>query len=94
MDWKLAATSFGIVFLAELGDKTQLAALALAGKSGNALSVFIGAASALVLTTLIGVAVGETFAKLFPEKAVDIGSAVLFIGVGLFLLIRTFFANP
>lgn len=95
MDWKILGISFGIVFLAELGDKTQLAALALTGRSGNPLSVFIGAASALILATLIGVASGAALNKLVPERALEIGSAALFIGVGVFLLVKAlFFAEP
>jgi len=56
MDIKLAASVFGIVFLAELGDKTQLATLLFAAKSpGNLLAVFAGAAFALVVASAIGV---------------------------------------
>lgn len=88
MDWKLTATTFGIVFLAELGDKTQLAAFALTGKSGKPLSVFLGASAALVLVTLLGVAAGGLLKKVVPEKAMEIGSALLFIAVGAFLLVR------
>lgn len=91
MDWKVAAVSFGIVFLAELGDKTQLAALALTGKSGNPLAVFIGAGLALLAATFLGVAAGAAFQKALPERAVEIGSAVLFLAVGAFLLVRALF---
>jgi putative Ca2+/H+ antiporter (TMEM165/GDT1 family) len=91
MDWKVAAISFGIVFLAELGDKTQLAALALTGKTGNPLSVFIGAGAALLAATVVGVAAGAALQKMLPERAVEIGSAILFIGVGGFLLVRAIF---
>jgi putative Ca2+/H+ antiporter (TMEM165/GDT1 family) len=93
MDWKLLATTFGIVFLAELGDKTQLAALALTGKSGRPLSVFIGASAALVLVTFLGVAGGALLKKAVPEKVMSIGSAILFLAVGAFLLIRTLLAG-
>ena len=81
-------STFGIVFLAELGDKTQLAALALTGKTGKPVSVFLGAAVALVLVTLIGVAAGALLKKALPEKALSIGAAVLFIVVGVWLLVR------
>lgn len=91
MDWKVAAVTFGIVFLAELGDKTQLAALALTGRSGKPAAVFVGASVALIVVTLVGVLAGAGLSKVLPERAVEIGSAVLFIGVGLFLLIRTLF---
>ena len=88
MDWKVLLSTFGIVFLAELGDKTQLAALALTGKTGKPFSVFLGAAVALVLVTLIGVAAGALLKKALPEKALSIGAAVLFIAVGAWLLVR------
>ena len=89
MDWKILATTFGIVFLAELGDKTQLAAMALSGKTGRPLSVFLGASAALILVTLLGVAAGALVKKAVPEKIMSIASAVLFLAVGAFLLIRT-----
>jgi putative Ca2+/H+ antiporter (TMEM165/GDT1 family) len=63
MDWKVFATVFGTVFLAELGDKTQLATMLFASKStGGLWMVFSAAAAALVLTTAIGVAAGAAVA--------------------------------
>lgn len=91
MDWKLIAATFGLVFVSELGDKTQLAALALTGKSGRPWSVFLGASVALVVATAIGVGAGALLKKALPEKAVSIVSALLFIGVGVFLLVKTVF---
>jgi putative Ca2+/H+ antiporter (TMEM165/GDT1 family) len=88
MDWKLIATTFGLIFLAELGDKTQLAAFALTGKSGKPFSVFLGASAALVLVTFLGIAAGGLLKKAVPEKVMDVGSALLFIAVGAFLLVR------
>jgi Ca2+/H+ antiporter, TMEM165/GDT1 family len=93
MDWKIMATTFGIIFLAELGDKTQLAALALTGKTGRPLAVFIGASAALILVTLLGIAAGALLKKAVPEKVMSIASAVLFLAVGAFLLIRTLLAG-
>lgn len=92
MDWKILATTFGIVFLAELGDKTQLAALALTGKSGKPVAVFLGASAALVVVTLLGVAGGELLKKFVPEKVMSVTSAVLFLAVGAFLLVRAILA--
>lgn len=63
MDWKVAPATFGVVFLAELGDKTQLAARALTGRTHRPLAVFLGASAALLLATLIGVAVGGLLGK-------------------------------
>ena len=94
MDWKVFAATFGIVFLAELGDKTQLAALALTGRTGNPVSVFLGASIALVLVTLLGVGVGAALGKLIPQKTMEIASALLFIGVGAFLLAKALWFGP
>jgi len=94
MDWKLLATTFGIVFLAELGDKTQLAALALTGRTGRPWTVFLAASAALVLVTLLGVLGGALLKRLVPEKAMSIGSALLFIAVGVFLLVRALMTGP
>ncbi|MBI4701328.1 MAG: TMEM165/GDT1 family protein [Deltaproteobacteria bacterium] len=93
MDWKVLGTTFGIVFLAELGDKTQLAALALAGRTGKPWAVFLGASAALVLVTLIGVAAGALLGKYLPEKAVRLGAALLFVAVGAYLLWGVLFAG-
>jgi putative Ca2+/H+ antiporter (TMEM165/GDT1 family) len=89
MDWKIAASTFGLVFLAELGDKTQLAALALTGKSGRPLSVFVGAGAALLAATLLGVLLGGALRKFISERTMSLGAAALFIVVGAWLLVRT-----
>jgi len=89
MQWKILATSFAVVFVAELGDKTQLAAFALAGESRRPVEVIVGASSALVLVTVLGVIAGTWLSKWVPQRGMAIGSALLFIAVGVFLLIRT-----
>jgi putative Ca2+/H+ antiporter (TMEM165/GDT1 family) len=94
MDWKLVVSTFGLVFLAELGDKTQLAALALTGRSGRPLSVFVGAGAALLVATLLGVLAGGALNKFMSERTMNLASALLFIAVGVFLLARFFWASP
>lgn len=87
MDAKIFLMTFGIVFLAELGDKTQLTALALtSGNKGAALSVFLGSAIALACTSAIAVFGGEFISKWIPERWLNIGSAALFIIMGLIYL--------
>jgi putative Ca2+/H+ antiporter (TMEM165/GDT1 family) len=69
MDIKLALTVFGVVFLAELGDKTQLATLLFSAKSPDKLViVFVGASLALVLTSAIGVLAGGLVAQYVSPK--------------------------
>ena len=64
MDWNLLGLSFITVFLSELGDKSQLAAIALSGSSKSPRAVFFGTAAALLLTSLIGVLAGAGAAQL------------------------------
>ena len=82
MDYKLVLTTFTVVFLAELGDKTQLAVLAFTGSSESKISVFFGASLALVLSTLAAVLLGELICRYIPIKATHIGAGVLFIAIG------------
>ena len=68
---RIIITSFWIVFIAELGDKTQLQTMMLATQSKSILGVFIGAACALVLSCLLGVFVGSYITKLIPPDYLD-----------------------
>jgi len=86
MDLKLMLTTFGMIFLAELGDKTQLATMAFAAEGRSRLAVFIGSAGALVLTSLLGVVFGASIAKLIPPNYVKGGAGVLFVLLGLWML--------
>ncbi|HZI10756.1 MAG TPA: TMEM165/GDT1 family protein, partial [Myxococcus sp.] len=63
MDWQLLGLSFITVFLSELGDKSQLAAIALGSSCNSPRAVFFGTASALLLASLIGVAIGFSTAE-------------------------------
>ncbi len=86
MDWKLAATTFGIIFLAELGDKTQLAVFTLAAQAKSPWTVFVGASLALVVVTLLGAYLGGFIANYIPPKFLHIGAGSLFIVLGVSLL--------
>jgi putative Ca2+/H+ antiporter (TMEM165/GDT1 family) len=92
MDWKLFLTTFGAVFLAELGDKTQLATMALAADSRSKLTVFVGASLALVVAAGLGVLVGDSIARFVPPQWIQRGAAVLFVGIGAWLLWSSFAA--
>ena len=84
--WKLALSTFVLIFFAELGDKTQLATLAFAAQSRLFLPVFIGAAAALVATTAIATLVGTVMARTLPTVPIKVVSGILFIGFGIFTL--------
>jgi putative Ca2+/H+ antiporter (TMEM165/GDT1 family) len=86
MDWRIIATTFGAVFIAELGDKTQLATMGLAANAQSKWAVFIGAALALVATSAIGVLVGDGLARAIPPHWIQRGAGVLFVGIGIFML--------
>jgi putative Ca2+/H+ antiporter (TMEM165/GDT1 family) len=87
-DWRIFASSFFIIFLAELGDKTQLTAFAFASRSKAPLSVFLGASGALVVTTLLAVVLGGAIGKIVPERIMKIVAAAVFIAFGLLTLIE------
>ncbi len=87
MDWKLIASTFGVVFLAELGDKTQIAALTLTASSKQPLSVFVGTSTALVIVSLVGILVGAAVAEVIPMAIVRKLSAAAFILIGVAMLL-------
>ena len=80
MDFQLFLVSFAAVFVSELGDKSQLAAIALGGSTASPKAVFLGTASALLLASFISVVLGESTALILPEKLV---MGVAAIGFGL-----------
>ena len=86
MDWQLLGLSFITVFLSELGDKSQLAAIALGSSCNSPRAVFFGTASALLLASLIGVAIGFSTAEVLPERLVKGLAAIGFAVMGLRLL--------
>lgn len=91
MNWTTFFTTFGLVFVAELGDKTQLAAMAITGKTKTPWEVFLGASLALVAATAIGVFVGAVLARYLNEKWINFGAGLLFIGAGAYILIHEIF---
>jgi putative Ca2+/H+ antiporter (TMEM165/GDT1 family) len=88
MDWKVLGTAFVTVFLAELGDKTQLATLNLAAGSAARWAVFVGSALALVATSAIAVLGGEALARWVPALWLQRAAGVLFLALGLLFLLR------
>ena len=90
MDWKILSTVFTSVFIAELGDKTQLATLLFASdKEISKLTVFAGAASALIVTSAMGVLAGGVIANYISEKYLHYLAGVGFIAIGVWILARS-----
>lgn len=85
MDFSVLIQTFLLVFVAEMGDKTQLATINLAAK-GSALSVFIGASIALVCVTLIGAVAGKFIGQYIPTFYMNKVAAIAFITIGLLML--------
>ncbi len=94
MDLKLLATTFVAVFLAELGDKTQLATLGFASSGSSRWAVFIGSASALVCTSAIAVLGGEAVTRLVSPLVLKRLSAVAFIAIGAWILVSSRSGSP
>lgn len=86
MDWKLLASTFALIFLAELGDKTQLATLSLAASGKSRLVVFVAASAALIATSAIAVVAGEAIARLVPEAWIRRAAGVGFLVLGVLFL--------
>ena len=89
MHLSLLISTFLTVFLAELGDKTQLATVALSGTSDRPLAVFVGSSSALVLASLLGAMAGGSIANLIPTEWLQLAAAVGFLIIGSQLLRRS-----
>lgn len=75
--WRVSATACGVVFLAEWGDLTQLAAASLAAR-GDAVAVFAGATAAMLTVAAIGAAAGQALLRVLPERMLRRLAAVIF----------------
>jgi putative Ca2+/H+ antiporter (TMEM165/GDT1 family) len=89
MDWRVMLSTFAAIFLAEIGDKTQLATLSFASGSSSRLSVFVGSALALVATSAIAVVAGDALARAIPPMWIRRAAGVLFIVIGVLFLFGT-----
>jgi len=89
MDLKVLATVFTTVFVAELGDKTQLATLLFASNPETSkLAVFAGAAAALIVASAIGVLAGTFVSNYIGEKALSYVAGIGFIAIGVWTLVK------
>jgi putative Ca2+/H+ antiporter (TMEM165/GDT1 family) len=86
MNWHAFLATFALIVLAEMGDKTQLAAISMVARTKSPLAVFLGASLAMSVVTLLGVLGGTLLLRYIPEEYVRRIAAVLFILIGLAML--------
>lgn len=87
-DWKAFGSTFGLLLAAEMGDKTQLAVLGLAGRHQSPWPVFLGGALALISVTALGVLGGQGLRRLLPERLLRWASAFAFVVIGVLIWLR------
>lgn len=90
MDFRVLLTTFGIIFLAEMGDKTQLAAMTMSAQTKRPWAVFLGASLALAAVSALGVVVGSVIGEYVPLEWVKRAAAVAFILIGVLMLFGKF----
>jgi putative Ca2+/H+ antiporter (TMEM165/GDT1 family) len=90
MDWKVFLTVFISVFIAELGDKTQLATMLFAAdKEVSKFTVFLAASAALIIASGIGVIAGSLVSEYIDERYLHYAAGVGFVAIGVFTLFKT-----
>ena len=87
MDWKVFGTAFLTLFLAELGDKTQLAIITMTAKTDSKLAIFLGASLALVVVSFIAVMFGGLLSQFIPTEWLQRIVAVAFVIIGILMLV-------
>jgi len=90
MDLRVLLTTFGVIFLAEMGDKTQLAAMTMSAQTKKPWAVFLGASLALTAVSALGVVVGATLGNYVPLDWVKRIAAIAFIVIGVLMLLGKF----
>ena len=86
MDWKCLITVFISIFIAELGDKTQLATLGFAMKFRKPFTVFLGSALAVALSSAIAALIGTGMGKMIPTYLISRISGSIFVIIGILLI--------
>lgn len=86
LNFKTFLTTFGLIFLAELGDKTQLATITMAAQTKQPVVVFFGSALALAAVSLIGVVLGSVLANYINAEYLHKAAAIAFIVIGVLML--------
>jgi len=89
MDWKIFITIFVSVFIAELGDKTQLATMLFStDKEVGKYTVFFAASAALIVASALGVLAGSFLSEYINEKYLHYMAGIGFIAIGIFTLYK------
>jgi putative Ca2+/H+ antiporter (TMEM165/GDT1 family) len=83
MNWRIFGAAFVTLFLAELGDKTQMAVITMSAESKSWLAVFLGGSLALVCVTLMGAVFGQAIIKIIPQNILHYIAGGLFIIMGV-----------
>ena len=86
----LLFSTFLTIFIAELGDKTQLATLTISGTSNKPLAVFLGSSSALVFASLLGALAGGSISNFVPEIILKSIASFTFFIIGIRLFLTSF----
>lgn len=89
LNWQVFFLAFSTLFIAEMGDKTQLAVFTLVADTKAPLTVFLGASLALLVVTLIGAFLGGLVTRFIPTFYLKIGASFLLIGIGVYTLWET-----
>jgi Ca2+/H+ antiporter, TMEM165/GDT1 family len=84
--WSTFLSTFITIFLAEMGDKTQLATLLMTAQSQSPWIVFLGAGSALIATSLVGVLLGRYLSKVLSPRTLDLAAGMLLMVISILLL--------
>ena len=85
---RILITSFSTIFLAELGDKTQVATLMLSAQSGKPYLIFFAAALSLIFTSLLGVLIGRWIANNLPRQRFTLGAGIIMLSIGSLLAVQ------
>ena len=88
VNFQILGSTFLMIFLAELGDKTQISTFAFASEATSPLSVFLGASLALVCTSFLGVVLGGVLGRFVPERIMKFAAALVFLGFGVWTLVE------
>lgn len=86
--YKIIVSTFILVFLAELGDKTQLTTMMLSAESSSRVAVLIGSSLALVCSSVLGVLIGSLINKYIPADLINTAASIAFIIIGILMLFK------